>query len=88
MSCRAVQHRSVLAQQLHQADVITRVNQCGVRNGADWLSCMAQLPGVRDESTDADSGGSVTANQLLEIMGHPNTKPGILFGTLSRHKTT
>lgn len=79
-TCRVVLEDSPLAYHLHPADVITRVDHCQVRNGAEWLGCMAQLPGVRDDSILSDFDGSVTANHLLEIMGHPATKPGRLSG--------
>ena len=63
---------------LKSADVVTTVNQCEVRNAADWLGCMAQLPGVGDHSnmSDFDAASSQTANQLLEIMGQPAVQPG------------
>ena len=63
---------------LNSADVVTTVNQCEVRNAADWLGCMTQLPGVGDHSnlSDFDAASSLTANQLLEIMGQPAVQPG------------
>lgn len=72
--CRSVQEGSPLGEHLHMADMITSVNGCPVRDGTQWLGCMAQLPGLREDSVEARAA----ADQLLEIMGQPVTKLGAL----------
>lgn len=74
--CSFILEQSPLASHLGPADLITGVNDCKIRDQADWMRCMTHLPGI-DPSTNYSDPTAFTASQLLDLMANPTTSQGM-----------